>query len=788
MNRIKPYFKSAFYCFYSIFFIFIVAISGCISEKPKVKQPVDYVNPFIGTKESSERASTDGRAHPGACVPFGMTKWIPANIDNQSDPYKYVEDSARMRLYENITIKEEVFGFRGSHYPNGSHMRDYGSYDFMPVVGDLKFTAAERASRISHDQEKASPGYYSVYLQDYKTNVEITATERCGYFRFSYPDTNQVHLIIDTRMGDGYVKILPEESRIIGYGAYSPFGRMKGYFVAEFSKEFSSHGTWDKKVSKDSKEVNGERVKAYVSFDTRGEETIEVKIGTSFIDFETAASNLENEIGNKNFSTVRKEARNVWNEKLSKIEVEGGSEEDKVQFYTSLYFVHFEPRISSSGGRYYSVFDEKIHETAPESEFYNDFSLWDTYRNLHPLLTILEPKIDGDMIQSLVEMYKQGGWIPKWPNPGYSNVMISAPATPVITDAYLKGITNFEVEKAYEGMRKNAMEKPDPNEFKNGMRYLGMEGLEYYKELGYVPADKEKSSASKTVEHAFNDWALAQMAKALGKEDDYEYFLNRSMNYKNIIDSTVGYIRARYSDGSWIEPFDPISEEDYLTRGPDFRPRQNYPYITEGTPMHWTWHVMHDPQGLIQLLGGKEKFSEKLEYALTNGEPYNFGDWNPWYNQSNQPIMHAVYLFNNAGAPWKTQKWVRSIMEKSYGTGPDGMIGNDDVGTMSAWYVFGAMGFYPVAPGELKYSIGSPLFDKVTIHLPEHLYGGKDFTIIAENNSAENKYIQSATLDGKPLEKPFLGHTAIKNGSIMVLKMGNNPNENWGIFPKADQK
>jgi predicted alpha-1,2-mannosidase len=783
MNRIKPYFKSVFYSFFSIFFILIVTFSGCISEKTKVKQPVDYVNPFIGTKESSERASTDGRTHPGACVPFGMTKWIPANIDNQSDPYKYVEDSARMRLYENITIKEEVFGFRGSHYPNGSHMRDYGSYDFMPIVGDLKFTATERASKISHYREEASPGYYSVYLQDYKTNVEITATERCGYFRFSYPDTNQVHLIIDTRMGDGYIKILPEENRIIGYGAYSPFGRMKGYFVAEFSKKFSSWGVWDKKVSNDSKEVNGERVKAYVSFDTRGEETIEVKIGTSFIDFETAASNLENEIGNKNFSIVRKEARNIWNEKLSQIEVEGGSEEDKVKFYTSLYFAHFEPRISSSVGRYYSVFDEKIHETAPGSEFYNDFSLWDTYRNLHPLLTILEPKIDGDMIQSLVEMYKQGGWIPKWPNPGYSSVMISAPATPVITDAYLKGITNFEVEKAYEGMRKNAMEVPDPNEFKNGMRYLGMEGLEYYKELGYVPADKEKSSASKTVEHAFNDWALAQMAKTLGKENDYEYFLERSMNYKNIIDSTVGYIRGRNSDGSWIEPFDPMSEEDYETKGPDFRPRQNYPYITEGTPMHWTWHVMHDPQGLITLLGGKEKFIEKLEYALTKGEPYNFGQWNPWYNQSNQPVMHAVYLFNNAGAPWKTQKWVRAIMEKSYGTGPDGMVGNDDVGAMSAWYLFGAMGFYPVAPGELVYSIGSPLFDKITIHLPEYLYGGKDFTIIAENNSSENKYIQSASLDGEPLNKPFINHAAIKNGSTLKFIMGNTPNMEWGVNP-----
>ncbi len=761
-------------CFIALL-TFIIILPGCESGK----KPVDYVNPFIGTQASSERASTDGRTHPGACVPFGMTKWTPVNVISHNDPYKYVEDSARMPLYADV-IKEEVFGFRGSHFPNGSHKPDYAHYDFMPLTGDLKFDPRKRASKIDHENEQASPGYYSVYLEDYKINTEITATERCGYLRFAFPDTNKAHIIIDTRMSDGFLRILPEENRIIGYNTYQPRGRITGYFVAEFSEKFTSYGVWDDQVSKNTQEVSGEYVKAYLSFDTQGGETVEVKIGTSFIDFETASANLENEIGKKKFSTVRKEARNKWNQKLSRIEVEGGSEEDKIKFYTSLYWVHFEPRISSSGGRYYSIFDEKIHKTGPGAEFYNDFSLWDTYRNKHSLLTILEPKIEGDMIQSLVNMYKQGGWIPKWPNPGYTATMVSVPSTPVITDAYLKGINNFEVEKAYEGMRKNHMEKPDPDEFKHNMQYDGMEGIEYYKELGYVPADMGRHSASETVEHAFNDWALSQMAKALGKKDDHSYFFERSMNYKNIIDSTVGYIRARYSDGSWIEPFDPVSEEDYLTRGSDFRPRQNYPYITEGTPMHWTWHVMHDPQGLIELLGGAEEFTAKLEYGLTRGEAYNFGDWNPWYNQSNQPVMHAVYLFNHAGVPWKTQKWIRSIMEKSYGAGPDGMVGNDDVGTMSAWYVFSAMGFYPVAPGELVYSIGSPVFEKVTIHLPDYLYGGKVFTVIAENSSPDNKYIQSASLDGDPLDIPFLRHSAIQNGSTLKLVMGDTPNEKWG--------
>jgi len=395
-------------------------------------------------------------------------------------------------------------------------------------------------------------------------------------------------------------------------------------------------------------------------------------------------------------------------------------------------------------------------------------------------MTLLEPKIEGDMMQSLVNIYKEGGWIPKWPNPGYSSVMIGAPATPVIVDAYLKGIRNFDIETAYEGLVKNHTVKPDPNEFKNGMRYRGMDGVEDYMKYGYVPFDLHSSSASKTVEAAFADWALAQLAKELGKEDDYEYYLKRSGNYKNLIDTETGYLRAKDTKGNWIEPFDPISEDDYLNNGLDWRPRENYPYITEGTPLHWTWHVMHNPRGLIQLLGGKEKFTGKLEFSLIKGEPYNFGEWNPWFNQSNQPVMHAVYLFNDAGAPWKTQKWIRTIMDKSYGTGPDGMVGNDDVGTMSAWYVFSAMGFYPVAPGELKYSMGSPVFDKITIHLPEYLYGGKDFMIIAENNSADNKYIQSATINGESLDKPWIDHATIKEGSTLTLQMGNTPNKNWG--------
>jgi len=756
----------------------ILFITSCATETGK--QPVDYVNPFIGTQGSGERKSTDGRTHPGACVPFGMTKWIPSNVDHVSDPYKYVEDSARMRLYPDI-LKEEIFAFRASHYPNGSHMRDYGSVDFMPVVGDLKFTNEERTSGINHDHEEASPGYYSVMLEDYKTRVEVTATERCGFFKFTFPENEQAHLIIDTRMGDGYIQILPEENRVVGYGGYSSFGKINGYFVAEFSKEIVDFGTWDQEVFPGENEITGKEVMAYISFDAEGKETVDMKIGTSFIDAETAAANLEKEIGNKDFFAIKKEARDGWNEKLSRIEVEGGTEADKIKFYTSLYLVHFEPRISSSGTRYYSTFDNQIHELPEGVNFYNDFSLWDTYRNKHALLTYLEPKIEGDMLQSLVNIYKEGGWIPKWPNPGYSSVMIGAPATPIFADAYLKGIRNFDIETAYEGLIKNHTVKPDPGEFKDGMRYRGMDGVEDYMKYGYVPFDLHGKSASKTVEAAFADWALAQLAKELGKEEDYEYFLERSLNYKNLIDTTWRCLRAKDSEGNWIEPFDPISEEDYLTKGLDFRPRENYPYITEGTPMHWTWHVMHDPKGLIKLLGGNEKFIDQMESMLKKAEPYDFGEWNPYFNQSNQPVMHAVYLFNDAGAPWKTQRWIRTIMDKSYTTAPDGMVGNDDVGTMSAWYVFSAMGFYPVAPGELKYSLSSTVFDRVTIHLPDYLYDGKDFTIIAGNNSPENMYIQSATLNGEPLNEPWIFHDDIKSGSTLMLQMGPEPNREWGI-------
>ena len=327
-------------------------------------------------------------------------------------------------------------------------------------------------------------------------------------------------------------------------------------------------------------------------------------------------------------------------------------------------------------------------------------------------------------------------------------------------------------------MKKNAMIPSEGKQTRYGNEFEGRVGITYYKELGFVPADKVGHSTSRTLEFAFDDWALAQMANALDKNEDYQYFMKRSGYYRNVIDTTVGFARGRNSDGTWIEPFDPTSEKEYIAKGPGFR--VHYDYITEGTPLQYTWHVQHDPQGLIELLGGKKKFIAKLDAALRRAETFNFAEWNPFYNQSNEPCMHAVYLFNYAGAPWKTQKWVREIMTKSYGAGPDGLVGNEDVGTMSAWYVFSAMGFYPVAPGQLIYPLGSPVFDKITIHLSQFLYEGKDFVIIVRNNSPENKYIQSASLDGQPYTASWIKHASIKNGRTLILNMGDKPNKEWG--------
>jgi len=744
--------------------LIVMSVIECTSYQESPSTPsidyVEYVDPFIGTKY--------GHTSPGSAVPFAMTTWDPVRKEEASGisyPYDY--------------SASEIAGFRGSHYPSGSCVSDYACITIMPESGDLVL-GPERASSFSHESEEASPGYYAVTLDDYGIRVEVTSTMRVGLMRFTFSQAGDAHILVDTHLGVGYAKIIPENDEIVGYsdvGRYrGPTGEFKGYFVVRFSKSFSSYGTWEQgtQAHPGDDEIKAYNSGAWATFSVEAGESIMVKASISFISIDQARANMEAEIPDWDFDRVRTEAHEAWNRELGKIEVEGGTEADKIKFYTALYHCLVLPRVSSEYGRYYSVFDGQVH-SCEGREFYNDFSLWDTFRAEHALLILLEPRRVEDMCQSLVWMYEQGGWMPKWPNPGYSSIMIGTHADSVITETYLKGLTNFDVEKAYEGMLKNAMQTPP-------IFYEARTGIGEYMKFGYVPADVGyRESCSLTLEYAYDDWCIAQLAKALGKEDDYWYFMERATYWRNVFDPSVGFVRGRNSDGSWVDG--------------SFDPRGYYSYITqpnEGDPWQYTWSVFHDVQGLINLMGGRENFSSKLQTFLEKSEEprllaenkFTEGGRVRYYWHGNEPSQHTPYLFDYCGEPWKTQYWVRNVTETRYRLGPYGLPGNDDCGQTSAWYVFSAMGFYPVCPPSLTYVIGSPIFDRITIHLDDYHYGGKDIVIIAHNNSPENIYIQSVKLNGEPLDKPWFWHSDITNGAVLEFWMGSEPNYEWGSDPE----
>jgi len=722
------------------------------------KSPTSYVNPIIGTGEIPE-AMGGGHTYPGVGYPFGMTQWTAqTNIHGDWGVPYYYEDGV-------------IQGIRGTHYPSGSCMDDYGAVTVMPIVGELKVDPEVRASKFSHDNEIAKPYYYKVLLDDYGITSEHTATNRCAIFQFTYPKSDESYILVsptelvNSLIGEGYVKINMSNNEVVGYNSKgggwrnsipSPFA---GYFVAKFDRKFSNYGTWNsEKININSTEAKGtDSVGAFVKFSTKQGDKVKLKVCSSFIDVAQARDNMAKEIPSWDMDEVINKTKKIWDDQLNKIAVRGGSKEQKTIFYTSLYHAMLLPREFSEYGRYYSPFDGKIHQGV----YYDDFSMWDTFRAEHPLLTILEPERSIDMIKTLISMYEEGGWIPKWPNPYYSNDMIGTHSDSIITDAYLKGLRDFDINRAYEGMYKHATVEVT-REMWDETPFEGRPMLNLYKEMGYIPADvqsnvgrKRKEQVSQTLEYAYDDWCLAQLAKALGKNSDHEMFLKRSKNYINVFDKSVGFVRGRTKAGDWVEPFDP---------------KEHYDYLTEGNPWQYSWFAPQDIEGLINLMGGPELFVNKLDEFFQSGQ----------YWHGNEPSHHIVYLYNYAGAPWKTQERVREIMGSEYKLIPAGLSGNDDAGQMSAWYVFSAMGFYPVTPGSNLYSIGTPLFDEVTIKLDDY-YDNNKFRIIAINNSENNKYIQRAFLNGRLLDSPFISHEDIVKGGNLIFIMGSNPNKNWGV-------
>jgi predicted alpha-1,2-mannosidase len=744
--------------FKNVSFGILIAINS-FTVLAQNKLAVDYVNPLIGTPVEGFEGKDGGGTMPCVGTPFAMTNFVPQTRDNKISKMPYA--------YEDNTIR----GFMATHQPT-VWMGDYGYVSVMPQIGKLKLMPDERALSYTHDDEISKPYHYQVTMDAFgkKIKGEIAAASRCGMFQFTFPKSEESHLIIqginvsENKVPfQGYVQVNEVKGEITGYNPErmsahlgAELKNFKGYFVIQFDKEFNDFGTWNSfrnepEIHIKGTEQTGQRMGAYISFSTKKNEIIKVRVATSFISIEQARINLEKEIPHWNFNQVVNDTKNTWEENLSRIKVDGATETQKEIFYTALFHTMLFPREFSEYGKYYSPFDDKIHEGVS----YNDYSLWDTFRALQPLLHFTHPERVSPMINSLLQMYKEGGWLPKWPNPTYSNIMIGTHADAVISDAYIKGFRDYDVNLAYEAVRKDAMHPPlrdterrwgDRDE---GTLYEARGGLTYYHSLGYVPADKTRESVSRTIEFGIDDFAIAQMAKHLGKKEDYNSLMSWSKNYKNLYNESNGFLNAKVFNGDWHQN----AQEGF----------------TEGGKWTYLFGALHDIDGMIALYGGKEAFSKKLTE--------NFEDNH--YRHDNEPGHHYAYLFNYSGQSWKTQELIRKhTSAENYKNIPIGINGNDDCGQMSAWYIFSVMGFYPVTPGDERFAIGAPQFPEFTLRLKKD-GKSKNFKIIANNISDKNLYIQSVRLDGKKLPTPFITYSQIIAGKELVFEMGGEPNKNW---------
>ncbi|NIA29207.1 MAG: glycoside hydrolase family 92 protein [Actinobacteria bacterium] len=721
---------------------------------------VDYVNPLVGT--DSEHKFSNGNTYPTAAMPFGMTAWTPST-GKLGDGWIY--------QYK----KDKINGIKATHQPS-PWIGDYGDFSFMPMTGELKTSYAERASRFSHGNEISRPYYYSVDLLDYGVEAEVAPTARCAQFRISYPDSGDAWLVVDAHKKGSDVQVFPETKMVTGVSRSNHGGvpaNFACYFIVVFDSPFAAYGTWnEKEIHRQVRSLKGEHVGAFLRFKSGAQ--VHYKVGTSFISLDQARLNLQKEIGDNTFDETVTVGKNTWERNLSKIEIDGATEAQKITFYTAFYRALLFPRMfyefNANGDKiHYSPYDGKVHP----GEMVADNGFWDTFRAVYPFFTILFPERDAEILRGWINAYKEGGWFPKWSSPGYRNCMIGTHVESLIADAYFKGIRDFDVQAAYAAMVKDGTQKSNSGAY-------GRVGIEDYIKLGYVPSDKYGEATARTLEFAYDDFCIEKMAKALGKKKDAQFFAKQMMNYKNVWDADAGFMWGRRADGSWEPNFSAI--------------RWGNPF-TEGSAWHYTWSVLHDVQGLIDLMGGRQAFCAKLDSLVTVPPKFGVGHYGfeihemtemvackmGQYAHGNQPVHHALYLWDYAGQPWKTQKWVRHAVSTLYGPGPDGLCGDEDNGQMSAWYLFNALGFYPVCPGEPMYVIGSPLFTKATLHLPS----GKTFKIVAKNNSADNVYIQSAIVNGKTFDQTWIAHDTIANGGEIIFKMGPSPNKSWAGTPEA---
>ena len=720
--------------------------------------PVDYVNPLMGT--DSKPDLSNGNTYPAIAVPWGMNMWTP-QTGKMGDGWQYQYTADKIR------------GFKQTHQPS-PWMNDYGQFAIMPVTGAMRFSQDDRASWFTHKAETVTPYYYSVYLADHDVTTEITTTERAARFRFTFPKTDSAYVVLDAFNKGSYVKIIPSQNKIIGYSSKYSRGKMPGfknYFVLYFDKPFTVASAWrGNQLSKDTLELQADHTGAIVGFKTNKGEKVNVRVASSFISFEQAEINLK-EIGTDDFETVKAKAKKIWNQTLGKVKPEGGTVDQLRTFYSCLYRTLFFPnrlyeKDAAGNIVHYSPYTGKVMP----GYLFGGTGFWDTFRALYPFLNLVYPSINKEMQQGLVNDYKEGGWLPEWSSPGYADIMIGNNSASVVSDAYMKGLRGYDINTLYEALQHGANNE-------GPVSAVGRKGVSYYNTLGYVPYDvKIDENAARTLEYAYDDFTIFQLAKKLNRPlSEIALYANRSQNYKKLFDPSTKLMRGKNADGTFQSPFNPFKWGDAFT---------------EGNSWHYSWSVFHDVDGLIGLMGGKKEFVKMLDsvfnlppifddsyygdviHEIREMQIANMGQ----YAHGNQPIQHMIYLYNYAGEPWKAQYWVREAMNRLYKATPDGYCGDEDNGQTSAWYVFSAMGFYPVCPATDHYVLGAPLFKKMTISLEN----GKQFVINAPANSVENKYIQSANLNGAVYDKNWLGHFDILKGGTFNLIMGAAPATNRG--------
>jgi len=735
-----------------------------------------YVNPLIGSDSSHELSN--GNTYPAIALPWGMNFWTP-QTGKMGDGWIYTDKNSGL------------VGIRQTHQPS-PWINDYGAFSIMPITGKLKVLENERKSQFNNLQ--VLPHYYKVKLIDSKTTVELTPTKRSAHFKIEFPKDSDSHLVIDAFFKNSTIKVLPKENKIIGVSKNNSGGvpeNFSNYFIIEFNTPFDEFGTWDGKGKiYPTAELSGKHVGSYVSFINNKNNVVEVRISSSFISHEQAQINLDREIPkNQTFEKTKALAKEVWNNELSKIKVKPAlsdtfenkkdyfkahetAKSNVIKFYSSFYRTLLFPRefheYNSKGEQiHYSPYNGKI-EKGP---LYTDNGFWDTFRAVFPFYTLMYPEKLGEILQGImVNPYKESGWLPEWSSPGHRDCMIGSNSASIIAEAYLKGINNFDIETAYQGII-NSSNNEGP------LSSVGRKGVKEYNSLGYIPFDTSvNESVARTLEYSYNDYCIWKLAEKLERpEEEITRFRNRSFNYKNVFDSSTNFMRGKSSDGNFESPF---------------RPDKWGGVFTEGSAWHYTWSVLHDPQGLINLMGGRENYVRKMDQIFTSDPSSDYSYYGfkiheilemeiggmGQYAHGNQPVQHAIYLYNYAQEPWKTQEKVRYVMDNLYGSGADGYCGDEDNGQTSAWFVFSSLGFYPVAPVTGQYVIGSPLFEEVTIELSN----GKELKINAKNNSAKNIFIKDFNFNQLQYNKNWLDHADLREGGVIDFEMSTTPNFNWG--------